>query len=123
MPSWKVINMTEFAMNVEQIEAQKVDTENDLVDIARVVHWRYVAVDAEKNESSNAYGSVALGDADPEKFVDFDKLKKGDVEKWVWAVLEEREDATKEQMQEMLQAQIDKQANPPTENKLPAGWS
>ena len=111
--------MTEFAMNYENIEAQKVD--GDLVNVCKVVHWRYVAVDAEKNESSNAYGAVALGDPDPEKFVDFDKLKKADVEKWVWAVLKTQE-TTKEKMKEALQAQIDKQANPPTENKLPAGW-
>ena len=99
-------------------------TEGDLIDVAKIIHWRFVAVsDSETNEegqalSVSAYGTASAGEVYADTFVAFDSLTKDWCKEKVLAGLEK----TEAELQEMLDAQIEAIANPPVVGKLPASW-
>ena len=98
--------------------------EGGLTDVAKTIHWRFVAVsDSETNEegqalSVSAYGTAAAGEVDADTFVAFDSLTKDWCKARVLAGLEK----TEAELQEMLDEQMDAIANPPIVGKIPAGW-
>ena len=105
----------------------QIDTapaEGDLTDVAKTIHWRFVAVsDSETNEegqalSVSAYGTASTGETNADTFVAFDDLTKDWCKEKVLAGLEK----TEAELQEMLDAQIELIANPPVVGKLPANW-
>ena len=99
-------------------------TEDGLTDVAKTIHWRFVAVsDSETNAegqalSVSAYGTAAAGEVDADTFVAFDELTKDWCKARVLAGLEK----TEAELQEMLDGQMDGIANPPVIGKIPAGW-
>jgi len=105
----------------------QIDTapaEGDLTNVAKTIHWRFVAVsDSETNEegqalSVSAYGTAGAGEVDADTFVAFDDLTKDWCKEKVLAGLEK----TEAELQEILDAQIESIANPPVVGKLPANW-
>ena len=99
-------------------------TEDGLTDVAKTIHWRFVAVsDSETNADGealavSAYGTAAAGEVDADTFVAFDSLTKDWCKARVLAGLEK----TEAELQEMLTQQMDAIANPPIVGKIPAGW-
>jgi len=79
--------------------------EGELSNVIESVHWRYQAEDADGN-ISDVYGSVGLESPNPESFVPHEELTKADVEAWLEAKLDV------ESLQQGLDAQLDKIANP-----------
>ena len=89
--------------------------EGELSNVIESVHWRYqatsdqVQVDGFGNESpiiADVYGSVGLEAPDAETFKPFEEITKADVEAWLEAKLDV------ESLQQVLDAQLDKIANP-----------
>lgn len=99
-------------------------TEGDLSNVAKVVHWRATMTHAtETNEegaplSVSAYGTAAVGDADPAAFTDFDSLTKDQVKGWVLSSL----DKTEDELSAMLTTKLDEMISPPIVGKIPSGW-
>ena len=105
----------------------QIDTapsENGLTDVAKTIHWRFVAVsDSETNADGealavSAYGTASAGEVDADTFVAFDSLTKDWCKARVLVGLEK----TEAELQEMLDGQMDAIANPPIVGKVPAGW-
>jgi len=99
-------------------------TEDGLTDVAKTIHWRFVAVsNSETNADGealavSAYGTAAAGEVDADTFVAFDSLTKDWCKARVLAGLEK----TEAELQEMLDSQINSIANPPIVGKIPASW-
>ena len=113
--------------NTYQWDFPQIDTapsEGDLTDVAKTIHWRFVAVsDSETNADGEAlavssYGTANTGEVDADTFVAFDSLTKDWCKAQVLAGLEK----TEAELQEMLDNQMDAIANPPVVGKVPAGW-
>jgi len=91
-------------------------TEGSLTDVVIIVDWRRTAVDG--NYASSVYGQVALGPPNPSDYTAFADLTKTQVEGWVVDTLTQ---ATVDQYDVSLAADIERQKNPPT-IPLPPPW-
>ena len=99
-------------------------SKDGLSDVIKTIHWRITVVsDTETNDegnylSSSAYGTAGAGEVDPDNFVAFDSVTKDWCKEKVLASLGQ----TEAELQASLDSQIANLANPPTVQKLPAGW-
>lgn len=76
-----------------------------LTDVVKVINWRYDAVDGDYN--AGAYGSVGLGDPNPEDFIPYEQI----TEQWAIDAVSSSVDVPA--LQESLAQQIANQKNPP----------
>ena len=79
--------------------------ENDLEDVVKTIHWRLQATDG--THSADCYGSVGVGEADPEAFTPYSDLTQDDVIAWLESSLDV------DQLKEVLAGQLATLANPP----------
>ena len=71
------------------------------------VHW--TASLEENGESAGAYGSIGLGDPDPNNYTPFDQLTKNEVINWVFEAMGPDQIVS---IQEALNTQIQEKLNP-----------
>lgn len=71
------------------------------------VHW--TASLEENGESAGAYGSIGLGDPDPNNYTPFDQLTKNEVINWVFEAMGPDQVVS---IQEALNTQIQEKLNP-----------
>lgn len=86
-----------------------VPHEGELQDVVITVHYRYqgTEVDGEKTYFAEVYGTVSLGNPDPENYIPYANLTKAQVEGWL------SESLNVESLQANISAQIADQKNPP----------
>ncbi len=86
-----------------------VPQEGNLQDVVVTVHYRYqgTEVDADKTYFAEVYGTVTLGNPDPEHYTPYADLTKTQVEDWLTASL------NVESLQANISTQIANQKNPP----------
>ena len=87
--------------------------ENNLVDVVKVVHWRYQATDGDYQ--AETYSSYACGEPSPNDFTAYPDLTEADVIGWLESGLDVQA------MQESLATQIESLKNPTIVNK-PIPW-
>lgn len=96
------------------ISALETSTVNGLENVVKTVHWRLGATDG--TNSTDVYGSAAVGEPTPEQFVDFASLTEEIVVSWLEATLDVPA------LKESLDAQLVAIANP-TVVTQPAPWT
>lgn len=99
-----------YTWGIANLEVAPED--GDLENVVRTVHWTLSAV-ADDDITASSYGSIGLGPADAEDFVEFANLTAADVETW----LEDKLDGTA--LRAGLAAQIEAQRNPPIVSMAP----
>lgn len=92
---WKIV----------QLECKPQD--GALANVATNAHW--TLTDTDGNNTTSVYGSVALGEADPENFIDFAELDEATVVGWVQAAMGEEQVTAHESN---VAAQLAAAANP-----------
>tara|TARA_R110002167_G_scaffold199511_2_gene402767 strand:- start:203 stop:550 length:348 start_codon:yes stop_codon:yes gene_type:complete len=111
-----------YTWNFPQIDTAQ--TEGDLSDVAKSIHWRLIAThqtainDEGAPLSVSAYGSVGAGEANADNFTAFDSLTKDWCKKKVLASLSK----TEAQVQAMLDEQLQNLITPPIVAKTPSSW-
>jgi hypothetical protein len=63
---------------------------NELSNVVRKIHWRLFASDG--INTSDLYGDILLGDADPEDFTAYESLTEAEVVAWLEAAIDARAD-------------------------------
>lgn len=89
-------------------------SEDGLIDVVKIVHWTYQAVDAEY--SASIYGSLACDTPSETDFTAYPDLTEAIVIGWLEAGID------KDALRQNLNAQIENQKNPPIVN-LPLPWN
>lgn len=82
-----------------------VPSEDGLADVVKTIHWRYDAVDGEY--SSGAYGTVNLGDPNPNDFIPYNQLTRD------WTIAAVSDSVNVADLQATLAQAIADQKNPP----------
>ena len=80
-------------------------SEDGLSDVVKTIHWRYQVSDGAN--TADCYGSINVGEADPDSFTPYANLTQTQVIGW----LESSLDVT--QLQLGLDTQLEHMANPP----------
>lgn len=75
-----------YAWRIERLDA--VPTEGELTDVVRKIHWRLFATDG--TDTTDAYGDVPLGAADPDSFTAYSELTSDTVIAWLEATIDAR---------------------------------
>lgn len=91
-----------YEWGIAQLEV--APSEDGLTDVVKTAHWTLTATDGEYTASS--YGSVGMGEPDPETFTPYAELSKAHVISWLEAKLDV------EQLHAGLTTQIDAQRTP-----------
>jgi hypothetical protein len=79
--------------------------ENGLDDVVKTIHWRYQATDGAY--TADCYGTVGVGDVDPDDFTPYPDLTKDQIVEWLEANLDV------ESLEQGLAAELADLANPP----------
>jgi len=77
--------MANTTWDIAQLERHLPDGETCPDGAIYTVHW--TASLEEDGETAGTYGSIGLGDPDPDSFVPFDQLTKEEVVDWVLSAL------------------------------------
>lgn len=101
--------MTTFTWSFPQFDVAKA--EDGLTDVVKTIHWRYDAQDGMFN--AGAYGTVALGEPDPNAFVPYTQITEA------WAIDCVTAQINLEEVNEALEKQIENQKNPPVVPMVP----
>ena len=89
--------MTTFNWTIAAVE--RVVSLDELQDVIQIVHWRYRGI-TENGVTAEIYGSISIGDPNPEDFTPFNEVTASDVEGWLMNLLDVPS------MQENLESQI-----------------
>lgn len=106
--------MANAAWDVATMERRLPDGETCPDGAVYVVH--YTVNLTEDGETAGAYGSVGLGDPDPESFTPYSELTKEEVINWVFSALGPDQVVATE---EALHNQIQQKLNPTSANGVP----
>ena len=90
-----------YTWRIERLDA--APTEGELTDVVRKIHWRLFASDG--TNTTDAYGDVPLGAADPDDFTAYSELTPATVIAWLETAIDARageEDPTVEQLRSGL---------------------
>lgn len=90
-----------YTWRIERLDA--APTEGGLSDVVRKIHWRLFATDG--TNTTDAYGDVPLGAADPDDFTAYSELTPATVIAWLETAIDARageEDPTVEQLRSGL---------------------
>jgi hypothetical protein len=79
--------------------------ENGLDDVVKTIHWRYQATDG--TYTTDCYGSIGVGEVDPDDFTPYAELTKDQVIAWLETQLDV------EELERNLAGQLAALANPP----------
>jgi len=79
--------------------------ENNLDDVVKTIHWRYQATDG--THTTDCYGSIGVGEVDPDDFTPYADLTKDQVIAWLETQLDV------DSLQEGLASWLATLANPP----------
>jgi hypothetical protein len=101
--------MTTFTWSFPQFDVAKA--EDGLTDVVKTIHWRYDAQDGAFN--AGAYGSVGLGEPDPDAFVPYTQITEA------WAITCVTAQVNLEELNAALEKQIENQKNPPVVPMVP----
>lgn len=82
-----------------------VKSEDGLTDVVKTIHWRYDAVDGE--HSAGAYGTIGLGDPNPQDFIPYSQLTEQ------WAIDAVSQVVNMDEVRAALDKAIADQINPP----------
>jgi hypothetical protein len=85
--------------------------EDGLTDVVKTIHWRYDAQDGAFNVG--AYGTVALGEPDPDSFIPYTQITEA------WAIGCVTAQVNLEELNTALETQIENQKNPPVVPMVP----
>jgi hypothetical protein len=102
-----------YTWNIGPLEC--IPSENGLNNIVKVVHWRYIGNDG-NNHTSSVYGSVSVGDPDPNNFIQFANLTLDTVVSWITPKLDLN------MLANNINIAIENEINPPVVNQSPP-WS
>lgn len=86
-------------------------SEDGLSQVVKVIHWRLDAIDG--GVTAGAYGTVALGEPDPDNFVPYADITEQ------WAIDQTSALIDLPQVQAALAGEIAKKKNPPTVPEVP----
>ncbi len=75
-----------YTWRIERLDAAPV--EGELTDVVRKIHWRLFATDG--TNSTDTYGEVPLGSANPEEFTPYQELAEATVIAWLEAAINSR---------------------------------
>jgi hypothetical protein len=101
--------MTTYTWSFPQFDVAKA--EDGLTDVVKTIHWRYDAQDG--GFSAGAYGSVGLGEPDPDAFVPYTQITAE------WAIACVTAQINLEDANAALEKQIENQKNPPVVPMVP----
>jgi hypothetical protein len=101
--------MTTYTWSFPQFDVAKA--EDGLTDVVKTIHWRYDAQDGVF--SAGAYGSVGLGQPDPDAFVPYTQITAE------WAIACVTAQINLEDAKAALEKQIENQKNPPVVPMVP----
>lgn len=110
-----------YDWNIAHLEVAK--TQGDLSDVVVRVHYRFTGASDQLKEdgtpyTATAYGAVALENADPDDFTDFESVTHDAVIAWTLAALNTTEQELKNKIDERIALDID----PPVIVKFPSAW-
>lgn len=101
--------MTTYTWSFPQFDVAKA--EDGLTDVVKTIHWRYDAQDGTFN--AGAYGSIGLGEPDPNAFVPYTQITAE------WAIACVSAQVNMEELNAALEGQIANQKNPPVVPMVP----
>lgn len=85
--------------------------EDGLTDVVKTIHWRYDAADG--TYSVGAYGTVGLGEPDPNAFIPYNQITQE------WAIACVSAQVNIEELNAALEVQIANLKNPPVVPMVP----
>ncbi len=100
--------------DIAQLERQLPDGETCPDGAVYTIHW--TASYQENGESASAYGSVGLGNPNPENFIPFSELTKQEVLNWLFETLGVDQVVS---IQENLYQQVQDKINPTSASGIP----
>ncbi len=106
--------MANTTWDIAQLERRLPDGETCPDGAIYTVHW--TASLEENGETAGAYGSIGLGDPDPDSFVPFDQLTKEEVVNWVLSALGVDQVVS---IEEALHNEIEQKLHPPSASGVP----
>ena len=98
--------MITYTWKINKLET--IPAVDNYADVVIIVHWQYMALDSEDEQTAEIYGSVNLGAADFSNFTPFADLTQTQVEGWLENVLDVAA------LKDTLQKIIESKRNPPT---------
>lgn len=104
--------MTNYTWTISSLET--APKEGQLIDVVKIVHWRYKGVDGDY--SAEVYSSYACAEPSSTDFTAYPDLTEADVIAWLEAGLDV------DSLKANIAAQIDEQKNPKIVT-LPLPWS
>ena len=75
-----------YTWRIERLDA--APTQGELTDVVRKIHWRLFGSDGVN--TTDTYGDVPLGNADPDSFVVYEELDQETVIGWLEAAIDAR---------------------------------
>lgn len=101
--------------NWDIVQMDCAPSENGLSKVIKTVHWQVEASEGDLNARS--YGAVGLSSPNPDSFIAFDELDKGQAITWLKAALDasmpDQEKTCCEIIEAGLALDIENQKNPP----------
>ena len=100
-----------YTWRIERLDA--APTEGELTDVVRKIHWRLFGTDG--INTTDAYGDVPLGAADPDDFTAYSELTPATVLAWLEATIDARAgegESTVEQLRAGLAGVLAAKRNP-----------
>jgi len=106
--------MANTVWNIAQLERRLPDGETCPDGAVYTIHW--TASLEESGETANAYGSVGIGEPNPEDFIPFSELTEEQVIDWVFSALGVDQVVS---IEEALNNQIQEKINPVSASGVP----
>lgn len=109
--------MLTYAWTISPLDV--APSEDTLIDVIKVAHWRYRATDSTDDLTAEVYGAQSFVSPDPASYTPFDSVTEAQLVGWVEdAIGEDGMDA----MNASLAASLDNLRNPPIVT-MPVPWA
>lgn len=106
--------MTTFTWSISNLERKLPDGDVPPDGLVYNIHWHLTAT--EEGQTVTAYGSVALGEPDPDDYTPFDEITEEQAIEWAQAALG---DETVASLEASLEAQLQEKLHPKTKTGVP----